>query len=326
MATTNSVKEPMRAVMRTVSALLGFFGTLVASHAVSAMCPAVGAAVQVLGSGGPMHGGGRGSSAYLFWYNAEPLFVLDMGGDTPTALSRAGVRSGSIAALLISHVHPDHVAGLPEYLWGEITAERNIPLSVIGPPAGDRFLDAQALFSRLFGPDGAFPDMQNLIVGSPFPLQFTTVQGPGPPVFERRGFQVTAMRVDHGRAPALAFRIDGHGLRVVFAGDQRGVDPDFASFATGADLLVLHAMATEAIKHDSLARAIAAPSDLGLLATRARAKAVVLSHLMQSSENSAEATIWSLSDLPAVVAAVRGKYQGPVQIASDLQCFDLRSN
>jgi ribonuclease BN (tRNA processing enzyme) len=260
----------------------------------------------------------------LFWYNSEPLFLIDIGGDTPTALSRAGVKSGSIAALLISHVHPDHVSGLADYLWGEMTADRSAPLAVIAPSAGERFLDAPTLFHRLFGPEGVYPDMQSLMSASPFPIRFTTADALGRSMLEMRGFAVTAMRVDHGRAPALAFRIDGRGYRVVFAGDQRASDPTFLPFASEADILVVHAMATEAVTGNSLSRAIAAPTDLGQLATRARAKHVVLSHLMQSSADSPNAPVWSLSDLTSVIAAVRSQYQGPISVASDLECFPLR--
>lgn len=46
--------------------------------------------MQVLGSGGPMHGQGRGAPAYLVWINHKPADVIDMGGDTPTALVRQG--------------------------------------------------------------------------------------------------------------------------------------------------------------------------------------------------------------------------------------------
>jgi ribonuclease Z len=236
------------------------------------------------------------------------------------------VKSGTVAALLISHVHPDHVSGLADYLWGEMTAERSAPLSVIAPPASDRFLDAPTLFRRLFGPDGAHPDMQSLMTGSPFPIRFTTVDKVGMAVLERQGFEVTAVRVDHGRAPALAFRIDGRGFRVVFAGDQRALDPDFVAFASDADILVLHAMTTDRVREHSLSQAIAAPTDLGRLAARARARRVVLSHLMQSPEDTANAAIWSLSNLPAVIAAVRSEYHGTISVANDLQCFPLSRN
>jgi ribonuclease Z len=315
----------IRTIVNAIAALLGLADAGAALPSPSDACPASGAAVQILGSGGPMHGGGRGSSAYLFRYDSEPIFVIDMGGDTPTALSRAGVDPGAISTLLISHSHPDHVAGIPDFLWGEMTAGRTAPLLVIGPPAADQFLDARTFFSRLLGSEGAYPDLQSLLQGNPFAIRFITAEQTIAPVLEWRGFVVTAMRVDHGRAPTLAFRVEGHGTRTVFAGDQRGVDGQFAAFAHDSDLLILHAMATDAVRDHSLARVIAAPSDLGALANRVRARSVVLSHLMRSPASSPEAAIWSLSNLPGVVKEIRKRFHGPFHVASDLQCFGVTS-
>ena len=78
-----------------------------------------GTALEILGSGGPMHREARGSAAYLLWHRGRPAAVVDMGGDTAMALARAGVDAGEIDTLLISHFHPDHVSGLPDFLWGE---------------------------------------------------------------------------------------------------------------------------------------------------------------------------------------------------------------
>lgn len=99
-------------------------------------CSSYDAAVEVLGSGGPMHGDGRGNVAYLLWLHHKPALVVDMGGDTPAKLSGAGAHAGTLPLVLISHLHPDHVSGLPDFLWGEINAPRRLPLMLAGPVAG----------------------------------------------------------------------------------------------------------------------------------------------------------------------------------------------
>src|SRR5579863_284755 len=70
------------------------------------LCGRAEVAVAVLGSGGPMHGDGRGSSAYLVFVHHKPAAVIDMGGDTAAKLAAAGVEAGSVGTLLISHLHP----------------------------------------------------------------------------------------------------------------------------------------------------------------------------------------------------------------------------
>ena len=80
--------------------------------------------LRVLGSGVPMHAEGRGGPAYAVWVAGRPSIVVDMGGDSAAALSRAGAAAASVDAILISHLHADHLSGLSDFLWGEMTAGR----------------------------------------------------------------------------------------------------------------------------------------------------------------------------------------------------------
>lgn len=50
-------------------------------HTHAGPCSGFPVAVQVLGSGEPMHGDGRGSAAYVLWVKQRPVVVVDMGGD-----------------------------------------------------------------------------------------------------------------------------------------------------------------------------------------------------------------------------------------------------
>ncbi len=185
------------------------------------LCARAEVAVEVLGSGGPMHGDGRGNSAYLVWLNHKPAVVIDMGGDTAAKLAAAGVEAGSVGTLLISHLHPDHVSGLPDYLWGEITAQRTRKLMLAGPAGGGAgFPDIKTFLERQFAAGGLYPRMQGLFDGSAFPLavQVVPVDQPGAiAIANDAGLKITAYSVRHGPAPALAYRLDGdeflHRLR-----------------------------------------------------------------------------------------------------------------
>jgi len=265
-------------------------------------CPRDGATyVQVLGSGGPMHADGRGGSAYALWLSDRPAIVVDMGGDTPTALPRAGAVPASVEVLLISHLHADHVSGLPDFLWGEMAAERRQTLAIAGPDGnGQDFPSLSDFLDRLIGADGPFPTLKGLRSGTPFALQVTmlpTSVSTPQQVLERGNVRVTALSVPHGAAPALAYRLDGPQFSVVFAGDQSGLHPRFAEFASGVDVLVFHATVTDRAKDHRLAGVIGLPERFGPLARASGAKRVMLSHLMGQPGDSEQAQLWSLSDI-----------------------------
>lgn len=279
----------------------------------------------VLGSGGPMHGGGRGSAAYLLLLDGHPPLVIDMGGDTPHALARAGIGPGKVGLLLISHLHPDHVSGIPDFIWGELTAGRSAPLTVIGPPAGEGFPDMQTFWDRQFGKTGAFPFLAGDLAQAGFPLLVTTSDRRRIPLGADEGAAVSVYPVRHGRAPTTAFRIDAGGHSLVLAGDQVMRDPAFVDFARDADLMVAHLVVNGTAANTALAQVVALPEDIGRTASQAGVRSLLLSHLMLGPEEAADAASWSLAALGEALADIKARYRGPVTVAEDLARYRIGS-
>jgi ribonuclease Z len=290
-------------------------------------CASHDVAVEVLGSGGPMHAQGRGGSAYLLWLHHKPALVVDMGGDTPAKLSAAGVVAGTLPLILISHLHPDHVSGLADFLWGEINAPRKAPLVLAGPDGGgDGFPAINDFLHRQFDKGGLYPRMAGLFDASAFALSVQTLPVKGrSAIANDLGLSITAYGVDHGPAPALAYRVAGEGFTVVFGGDQTYGDPGFGKFAGHADILVMHAMLTDRARDDVLTRSVGLPEDLGTRAKEADPKRLVLSHLMSAPASSAQQSLWSLSDIGAVEKRVASFYPGPIDLAKDGSCYIVRN-
>jgi ribonuclease BN (tRNA processing enzyme) len=171
----------------------------------------------------------------------------------------------------------------------------------------------------LIGKDGAFPALNNLYDGVPFAVPVTTLTASHSTpqhVLKRDDVVVSALSVPHGRAPALAYRVDSPRFRIVFAGDQSGLNPSFIAFASGADLLVIHAIVSERAKDHPLAHVVGLPGRFGSLARASQAKRVLLSHIM--GQPGAQTSLWSLADIQGAVNSFRAEYAGPVTLASDL--------
>jgi ribonuclease BN (tRNA processing enzyme) len=298
-----------------------------APAAAQADCSTAALAVQVLGSGGPSAGGTRASAGYLVWRAGRAVVMVDAGGGTFLRFGEAGARLDDLSLLAISHLHPDHVADLPALLWLSEMGRRS-PLRIAGPSGGGAFPPFDAFLTRLFdSAAGAFPILSGTQGqgGQGVRLDAAVLNaavGTASPVTAGHGIEVTALGVPHGNVPTVAYRVRVDGRTIVFAADQNGTDDGFADFASGADLLVMHAGLSQDAP-DPLARLHARPATVGRLAQRANAQRLLLSHLMAAPPMVRTPEWFTLPDTDGAVAAVREQFAGPVVVAEDLACVPV---
>lgn len=97
--------------------------------------------VTIIGSGSalPMHG--RHPSAQVVQYN-DFCCLIDCGEGTQERLRPAGVKPFQIDIILISHLHGDHIFGLPGLLSSYTHLGRTEPLSIFGPVGLKGFLES----------------------------------------------------------------------------------------------------------------------------------------------------------------------------------------
>jgi ribonuclease Z len=87
----------------------------------------------VLGSGGMMPLPHRSLTSVLLRREGE-LFLFDGGEGTQVSIRRLNLRWKKITAIFVSHMHADHVTGLPGILMLSSQVDREEPLYIFGPP------------------------------------------------------------------------------------------------------------------------------------------------------------------------------------------------
>ena len=254
--------------------------------------------------------------------------MVDAGGGSFLRFSEARARLADLSLLAISHLHPDHVSDLPTVLWLSDLA-RQKPLRIAGPSGAGVFPGFDTFIGRLFDLEsGAFPILSGTLgqAGRGVRLEVISVAagvGTSSTVLADSGLQVTALGVPHADAPSIAYRVRIDGRTIVFGSDQNGSDARFTQFASNADLLVMHFGLSE-LAPDALAMIHARPATIGQVAQKARAKKLVLSHLMNPPPMVRTPEWFSLFNLDQAVAGVRKHFTGPIEAAVDLQCIPVR--
>src|SRR5271168_4711159 len=219
-----SLSRPPKALLLLAS-ILSFCA---ASPVKAQSCGAAGVAVQVLGSGGPETQDRRSSTSYLIWQNGRARVVLDAGGGSALRFGESGAQMSQVDVFLFSHFHVDHSSDFPALIFSSWFEDRNRPLPVYGP-SGNEFMPSTTEFVHdLFSdPHGAWRYLSDLVqpdTKGSYTLQPHNVAPSSTPVlvFRSADMALYAVSVIHGAFPALAWRVEIGGKRIVFSGDTNG--------------------------------------------------------------------------------------------------------
>ena len=310
----------MPTVLRTVVAAAALI--VASSGALGQAAPAAADdfKVTLLGTGSPPPLMRRFGPGVLVQAGGKNL-LIDCGRGVTQRLFQAGVRLGAIDALFITHLHSDHIVGIPD-LWltgwlGTAYAQRKGPFRVYGP-AGTKGLMDNLEKAYDWDIKTRIAD-QNL---APENVATAVVEFTEGVVYDRDGVKVTAFEVDHGPLikPAFGYRVDFGGRSVTVSGDTR-FNENLIKHATGTDLLI-HQVA--AVREELLKNPVyqvildhhTKPEEAGVVFTRAKPKLAVYYHFV----------LLGTPQVPPltekdVLEMTRKTYAGPLLIGEDLMSF-----
>ena len=150
-----------------------------------------------------------------------------------------------VTAVLLTHAHADHVAGLDDLRrFNDLQKQ---PLTVYGP--ADAVGRVTTMFGYAFRDDPAYPSTKPR-------LRAAAVEGP----FDPGGCLVTPLPLRHGQQTIFGYRIGGFA----YCTDCSGIPDATRPLLGGIDLLVLGALRhTPHPTHFTLAQAVDAATQIG---------------------------------------------------------------
>lgn len=178
----------------------------------------------------------------------DKTFIVDTGEATARNTQLAGINMGKIDAVLLTHFHSDHIAGLGETLlqrWA--TGENTKPLSIIGPVGTKEVLKG---FTSAYQLDKGYRIAhhgEEVMVPSAFggiatEFDIGTDSMASAVIYDKDGVKITAFNVDHKPViPAVGYKFEYGGRSLVISGDTAFCDNLFEQ-SKGVDLLVCEAL------------------------------------------------------------------------------------
>ncbi|MCV7401267.1 ribonuclease Z [Mycobacterium fragae] len=173
--------------------------------------------ITLLGTGSPIPDPNRAGPATLVRAGGE-AFLVDCGRGVLQRAAAIGVGANALSALLLTHLHSDHIADLGDVLitrWVTTFVPDPVPLPIIGPPGTADVVDAML---KAFGPDIGYRIAHHDDLDAPPPVNVQEyTEGP---VWDHDGVAIRVAPTDHRPvAPTIGFRIESGGASVVLAGD-----------------------------------------------------------------------------------------------------------
>lgn len=169
--------------------------------------------VTLLGSGGGPNPNPKRFGPSILVQAGRQRLLFDCGRGATIRLAQLGKLLGEVGNVFLTHLHSDHIIGLPDlFLTGWGAQGRKTPLRVWGPAGTVQMMD---YMQKAFEFDIRIRrDVDEKFVKEGIMVSSIDIkQGV---VFEEDGVKVTAFLVDHRPIePAFGYRVDygGHRLR-----------------------------------------------------------------------------------------------------------------
>lgn len=260
--------------------------------------------VTFLGTGTPFPNPRRFGSAILVEAGRKKL-LFDCGRGAVIRLSEVRLNPSDIDCLFLSHLHSDHVVGVPDLWLSGWFMGRDSPLRIWGP-AGTRAMAKHLLqaFSYDIRTRQAAPEG---LPAKGAEIEAKEIQEGT--VYETGALRVSAFVVDHGAAkPAFGYRVDHSKHCVVISGDTKSCQ-NLVDFAKGVDCLIHVAWSVESLNSTPQPlRSLASAEDAGDVFAAVKPKLGVIYHFHHER---------------GILEAIRGKFKGRCVIARDLTTITI---
>ncbi|MEQ8371050.1 MAG: MBL fold metallo-hydrolase [Alphaproteobacteria bacterium] len=273
--------------------------------------------LSFLGTGCPVAHPVRFGPAHLV-RTAQSAVLIDCGSGVSQRLVEIGCPGRDLDAVLLTHLHSDHIVDLFQLIISSWHQGRSRPPRIYGPRGTRRYVDGLMALWR--------PELEQRIAHERRPsavaLQPEVHEFTAGPVGDFTDLAVEAVEVDHKPVEnAFGFVFRGEGATLVLSGDTAR-SPALISAGAGADLLVHEVFShrdmpvIEGVRTAegtaNVARYHTLSSEVGKVALEMGAAALALTHFVPPA-----------ADRDALLDEVRQDFAGPVILGEDLMTVDV---
>lgn len=273
--------------------------------------------ITLLGTGCPQVDTRRYGPASLVRHGAA-AFLVDCGSGTTQRLLAAGSSGRALDAVLLTHLHSDHIVDLFQLIVSSWHQGRDRPQRIFGPPGTRHYCEGLMALWRA--------ELDQRIAHEKRPstraLDLEVNEFVEGEILSEAGVTVRAVAVAHQPVRhAFGFVFEAGRRRAAFSGDT-AYCPALIAAARGVDVLVHECFLHGEMKPmpgvrtaegvASVASYHTLSEEVGKVAAAADARCLMLNHFVPVR-----------FDRARLIAEVRRDYAGPIVVGEDLMRLDL---
>jgi len=264
------------------------------------------AAVYFLGTSAGIPTRNRGLPCIALKYRGD-ILLFDIGEGSQAKFIRAGLSPLKVKAIFITHLHGDHIFGLPGLLQTMSMLNRKEPLYIYGPRGLKEFIEEIFKLTKfkpqfnlnIFEPPNTYETndyivrcfpVEHIVEAYGYVFEEKHVRGRFNPEkaknlniplkywkILRLGHEV---RLSDGRVvkPEEVIENYSRGVKVVYTGDTRPIDT-VAKMANKCDLLIHDSTFSSELKHEAYGEGHSTSIDAAKIANDCKAKVLILTHI-----------------------------------------------
>jgi ribonuclease Z len=280
--------------------------------------------ITLLGTGAPVPSIERFGPSILVEAGGQKL-LFDCGRGAGQRLWQLKIPLGKIDGLFLTHLHSDHVVGIPDvWLTGWIPAvygRREYPFQVFGPNGTRNMMEnlvkAFSWDINTRSKERNKADSGALIIATDIKEGF---------VWEKNGVKVTPFTVRHAEFidSALGYRIDYAGHSLILSGDTR-YSENLIRYAKGADVVV-HEVAAANEKSMQISPLInqilgfhTSPEEAGKVFEQIKPKLAIYSHIVLLTSDPSLAP----PSVKELVMRTQKNFKGAIEVGEDLLSIEI---
>ncbi len=271
--------------------------------------------IVLTGTGSPLPDPNRAGPSTLV-KTGDTHILVDAGRGTVMRMAGAGSLPAFLGAVLVTHLHSDHVCALNDVItthW--VMTQGNVPLKIYGPAGIAEFVERQM---HALEPDIGYRIAHHDVL-TKGPQVDVTELAPGDS-FAVNDVQVTTAATEHAPVkPTIGYRLEHDGATVALAGDTIPCD-GLDTLVADADLYVQTVIRTdlvEAIPNPMMQDILDYHSgliDAAQTAARAGAKRLALTHMVPAPRP---------DQYPEWIALAAEHFDGEVIVGDDLTTVSI---